>query len=605
MRFPPSFIERLRQHFLMSDVIGKRIALKQFGREYKACCPFHQEKTPSFTVNNEKGFFHCFGCGAHGDAIEFVRRYDRLSYPEAIEQLAREGGLPLPELNPQDEKKAREEKTLFDVLEATTAWYEQQLAATHGTVARDYLEKRGIKPETIRQFRIGYAPNEPRLLYQHLKRAGFNDTLQEEAGLISVRDKDTVFDRFRGRVIFPIRNGRGKVVAFGGRLLQAGATPNLPKYLNSPETPLFKKGEMLFNLDLAKAPAREHGMVVVMEGYTDVVSAWQAGVTYSVATLGTAVTSDHLRLLWQLAKEPVICLDGDEAGKRAMRKAVDMAMPLLVPGKSLRFALLPSGEDPDSYIGKHGKQGFERILASSGRLSQTIWDTFKSGYSLNLPEGRAALEDALKQLCDQITNPTVRQHYLSYFRTQLWERTSGGKQTAAAQRSARIQQMVTQSRLNVLDNLARNMLQLLLHFPSFLESDNRDEFIARLDIMDIRLQAVRNAMLAATEEVGVDNREAFLSYIKSQVPDDLINPLLKEKPSKKADTLTEEVALRHWKETKHAHEIAHLEYELEQLQESLGSSMNEDSLKRLIELQNQIKTAQSRRHVPVEELDIA
>ncbi|MGE0753901.1 MAG: DNA primase [Alphaproteobacteria bacterium] len=395
MRFPPSFIERLRQHFVMSDVVGRRIPLKQFGREYKACCPFHQEKTPSFTVNNEKGFFHCFGCGVHGDAIEFVRRYERLTYPEAIEKLAAEGGLALPERSPLEEKKARAEKTLFDVLEAACAWYEQQLSSSGGTVARDYLEKRGLRPETIRTFRIGYAPNEPRLLYNHLKQAGFNDQLQAEAGLISMRDESSVYDRFRGRVIFPIRSGRGKVIAFGGRLLQAGSNPNLPKYLNSPETPLFKKREMLFNLDLAKTPAREHNMLVVMEGYTDVVAAYQAGIHYSVATLGTAVTSDHLHLLWQLAKEPVICLDGDEAGKRAMRKTVELCMPLLAPGKSLRFAVLPAGEDPDSYISKNGKQGFERILAGSGRLSQTIWETYKAGFDLTLPEGRAALEDTL------------------------------------------------------------------------------------------------------------------------------------------------------------------------------------------------------------------
>ena len=509
---------------------------------------------------------------------------------------------PLPEVSPQAARQAAQEKTLFDVLEAACAWYEGQLASSDGTIARDYLEKRGLRPETVRTFRIGYAPGASRQLHNHLTKTGFSDDLQAQAGLIGGRDKGSIYDRFRDRVIFPIRNGRGKVIAFGGRLLQAGSNPNLPKYLNSPETPLFKKREMLYNLDLAKSPARQNNMAVVMEGYTDVVAAYQAGVTYSVATLGTAVTNDHLHLLWQLAKEPVVCLDGDEAGKRAMRKAIDMCLPMLAPGKSLRFAVLPTGEDPDSYIGKHGKKGFEQVLASSGRLSQTIWETLKNGFELDLPEGRAALEDELRKLCEQIPNPSVRQHYLSYFRSQLWEKSGKGKQSASRGRSAHIQQMVTQNRLSVLDSLSRNMLRLLLDFPSLLQTDNREEFVARLDIVDIRLQAIRDAMLAATAEVGADDKDTFLAFIKSQLPDELLTALMQDpKAQPRRDKLNEELALHHWKENQRAHEIAHLEYELEQLQETLGHAMDEDGFRRLVELQNTLKKAQSERHALTED----
>lgn len=604
MRFPPSFIERLREQALMSDIIGRRIALKQFGREYKACCPFHQEKTPSFTINNDKGFFHCFGCGAHGDAIEFIRRYERISYPETIERLARELGIALPEFSPAEAKKAAQEKTLYDVLEAAGLWFEQQLAASSGGGAREYLEKRGLKAETLRQFRLGFAPNEPRLLFQCLERTGFSEALQLEAGLISKRDDGHVFDRFRGRVIFPIRSSKGKVVAFGGRLMQAGANSNLPKYLNSPETPLFKKGEMLFNLDLAKSPARQHNMAVVMEGYMDVIAAYQAGIPYSVATLGTAVTPDHLRLLWQIAKEPVICLDGDDAGKRAMRKAIDIGLPLLSPGLSLRFAVLPTGEDPDSYISRHGKKGFEQILASSGRLSQTIWDTLKGKFALELPEGRAALEDTLRQLCEKITNPTVRQHYLSYFKSRLWEKSAGSKRTSAQPRSAQVAQMAVQDPAAVQDKLVQSMFQLILKFPKLIYTGNREEIVARLEIRDMRLQALRNALLSSVGHAVMEGEDAFFAHLTSQIPDEVLAPL--QENNRKLpyrDVTVEEVAVQLWDETVQAYNIVHLKYELVELQKNLGAAMDEPGLKRMVELQNAIKKAQETRHIPVQEAD--
>ncbi|NBO19957.1 MAG: DNA primase, partial [Proteobacteria bacterium] len=312
----------------MSEVIGRRLPLKKHGREYQGLCPFHNEKSPSFTVNDDKGFFHCFGCGAHGDAIEFVRRFDRLSYPEAVEQLARDAGLPLPTPSEAEARKAEAEKTLYDVMEAACQWFEKQLQATGGSVAMDYVRTRGLKPETLRTYRVGYAPEDRSALHAYLTKAGYAKSLQQSAGLIVVPEDGPAYDRFRGRLMFPIRNPSGKVIAFGGRLLGTSTNKALPKYLNSPETPIFKKGDVLFNLDLAKRPARENNMAVVMEGYMDVVSSAQGGVPYAVATLGTAVTPEHLRLLWQIAKEPVLCLDGDAAGMRAMMRAAEVALPL-------------------------------------------------------------------------------------------------------------------------------------------------------------------------------------------------------------------------------------------------------------------------------------
>jgi len=617
MRFPPSFIERLRNHFLMSEVVGKRIALKKHGREYHGLCPFHNEKTPSFNVNDEKGFYHCFGCSAHGDAIEFIRKYERLTYPETIERLALDAGIPLPEVSREDTKKYEREKTLLDVMEAATQWFEKQLMTTSGTVARDYIEKRGLKPETLRLFRIGYAPEEKSALTKYLTAAGFPQALQAEAGLIIVPEQGPAFDRFRSRVMFPIRNASGKVIAFGGRLLANSSTnQSLPKYLNSPETPLFKKGEMLFNLDLAKRPARENNIAVVMEGYMDVVSTAQSGINYAVATLGTAVTPEHLRLLWQLAKEPVICLDGDAAGNRAMLRAAEMALPLLKPGYSLRFAMLPQGEDPDTYVQKHGKASFEKILNGSRRLSQTLWDILAAQHKLNLPEGRAALEHASKQLAEKIADPTVKTHYLSYFKKQLWEKAApapmlkdkdGKRLPAEKTRSHLVEQMVVSHHSAALETLSQRLLKTLLKFPSLLHKSQVEETLSRLDIRNPRLDALRNTLLSALGHVDLDNHEVFIAYMHEQLPDEWLSGLINNSAGDFANRAANDgEAAQLWDKTVAAYERAHLDIERKELEESLGQSVNEEAVYyQKIDRLNQIKHLQSTHSFASVESDIA
>jgi len=613
MRFSPTFIERLRTHFLLSELIGKRIAIKKHGREYHALCPFHNEKSPSFTINDEKNFFHCFGCGAHGDAIEFIKRYERLTYPETIERLARDAGIALPEPSREERQKAQAEKTLFDVLEAASQWFERQLLSTSHTIARDYVEKRGLTPETVRKFRIGYAPDERTALNQHLLMLGFSQKLQAEAGLIIVPDNGQVYDRFRGRLMFPIRNASGKIIAFGGRLLaNNNSNKALPKYLNSPETALFKKGEMLFNLDLAKRPAREGNMVVVMEGYMDVVSTAQSGVDYAVATLGTAVTPEHLRLLWQLAKEPVLCLDGDAAGKRAMLRGIEVALPLLKAGFSLRFALLPAGEDPDSYVQKHGKAAYEKILNASKRLSQVMWETLSAQFRLDLPEGRAALEAALTKLCLQIADVAVRQHYQSYFRKMLWEKASpaktakSGKAQKQQGRSAQVGHMAIQHHSAALDTLTRRMLKTLTQFPALLHKSTVEETLSRLDIRNPHLDALRNALLSAIGHCDIDNNDAFHEYLHNELPGDMIKTLTDDTLKLPyANTLSLNDALVLWNETASAYQISHLEFELKELQDNIGQSMDEASYTRLIELKQAIDKAHHTRTFAPTQSDVA
>lgn len=599
MRFPPSFIERLRTHFLMSEVIGKRMPLKKHGREYQGLCPFHNEKSPSFTVNDEKAFFHCFGCGAHGDAIEFVRRFDRLTYPEAIEQLARDAGLSLPTPSQAESRRAEVEKTLYDVLEAAAQWFEKQLHATNGTVALDYVTRRGLKPETLRAFRVGYAPDDRTALHAHLTKAGFSKQLQTQAGLIVQPEEGPAYDRFRGRVIFPICNASGKVIAFGGRLLGTSTNKALPKYLNSPETPVFKKGEVLFNLDLAKRPAREANMAVVMEGYMDVVSSYQGGVTYALATLGTAVTAEHLRLLWQIAKEPVICLDGDTAGFRAMMRAAEVALPLVKPGYSLRFAILPKGEDPDTYIQKNGKAAFDKILGQSKRLSQILWDTMSPQFKIDLPEGRAALEAALKQLCDKILDPTVRTHYYSYFKKLLWQRPTE-KSKAVTGRSAQVEQMLTKHHSSALDTLVQRLLNVVLKYPSFLHKSHVEEILSRLDIRSPVLESLRIALMSPAAHAATDDVEAFTACIEKQ----LHGTSLASLRLSYVEHLSPDDASYLWNETLSMYEIVHLNVEAKELEDSLGQSMNEAILARLVEVKEALHKAQSRLTFAPAESDI-
>ncbi|NBX03610.1 MAG: DNA primase [Alphaproteobacteria bacterium] len=615
MRFPPSFLERIRSHFLMSEVVGKRIPIKKHGREFQGLCPFHNEKSPSFTVNDEKNFFHCFGCGAHGDSIEFIKRYERLTYPEAIEALAREAGIPLPVVSAAESQKIEQQKTLYDVCEAAAVWFEKQLQEPSGAVAADYVSRRGLLPETLRAFRVGYAPEDRNALHQHLTKLGFPAALQAEAGLIIQPDSGgAAYDRFRGRVMFPIRSASGKVVAFGGRLLAANAAKNLPKYLNSPETPLFKKGELLFNLDLAKRPAREGNLAVVMEGYMDVVSSAQAGVGYAVATLGTAVSAEHLRLLWQLAKEPVMCLDGDTAGMRAMMRTAEVALPLLQPGFSLRFAILPKGEDPDSFVQKHGKAAFERLLITSRRLSQLLWETLSPQFDLSLPEGRAALEAALTQMTDKIVSPSVRQHYSAHFRRQIWAQASSAAASAkpAAQakqgqpaskqkqpantRSAHVEQMVLHTYSAALETLARRMLKTVLMFPALLHKSQVEEKLHRMEIQSSSLGSLRDVLLNSITQSNIDDREVFDAYVHSKLPAELLQSLLNDSLNLPfSNSLTEEDAMLLWSESASAYRLALLQTELQELQRSLGQSMDEAAYHRMIEVQTALKQANAER----------
>jgi DNA primase len=427
MAFPPGFLDELRARVPLASLIGRRVRLTRKGRDHAGLCPFHHEKTPSFYVVEDKGFFHCFGCGAHGDAIGYAMRAENLDFIEAIERLAAEAGLAVPQQTPQERERAQRQKTLLEALAGAAAFYETQLwspgNSTGGARARDYLAGRGLDEETIRRFRLGWAPGYQETGDRQALRRGlgkdYPEPLLQEAGLLRIPEGGgSPYDYFRGRVIFPIGDRAGRVIAFGGRTIG----DDQPKYLNSPDTPLFEKGRVLYAWAAARANlAREpDAPAIVVEGYMDVIALHRAGFATAVAPLGTALTEAQLQELWRLSPEPVLCFDGDGAGQRAALRALHRALPLLQPGRSLRFATLPPGEDPDSLIRAAGRPAFAEILAAAQPLSQRLWQAELTARPIDTPERRADLEHRVMAAAGLIAERSVQAEYRRFLRDRLF-----------------------------------------------------------------------------------------------------------------------------------------------------------------------------------------
>ncbi len=416
MRFPPSFLEEIRARLPVSEVVRRRVQLKKAGREWKGLSPFNAEKTPSFFVNDQKQAWFDFSSGKNGSIFDFVMLTEGISFPEAVERLAAMAGLPLPQSSPEEERREARRKTLYEVVELAARYFEENLQARTGARARGYLADRGLSPDTVARFRLGYAPADRFALKEFLgsKKIPVEDMV--EAGLLIAGDDIPVpYDRFRERVMFPIHDFKGRVVGFGGRAL--GDVE--PKYLNSPETPLFHKGWLLYNGAAARNATQKDQPLIVVEGYMDAIALVAAGFEGAVAPLGTSITEDQIGLLWRMAPEPILCFDGDKAGTRAAFRAVDLALPLLAPGKSLRFAILPEGQDPDDLIRSAGADAMSEILGKARPLAEMLWLRETAEAALDTPERRAALEHRLGELLRAIKDETVRRYYREDFQARL------------------------------------------------------------------------------------------------------------------------------------------------------------------------------------------
>lgn len=519
MALPPRFLDELRDRIPVSDVVGRRVRLTRAGREYKACCPFHKEKTPSFYVNDDKGFFHCFGCGAHGDVIAFVMRHDSLGFMEAVESLASAIGLAVPKPSPEEARRAERQKGLHDLIEAAVGFFTERLAASDGAAARAYLEDRGLDRETARQFRLGYAPADGRALLEHLKASGFEEDQILEAGLARRPDDGrAAYAFFRNRLMFPVADRRGRPVAFGARRLEGDG----PKYINSPDTPLFHKGQLLYGLSRARKAVQQGHAVIVAEGYMDVIGLVRAGWRGAVAPLGTALTEPQIAELWRLAPVPVLCFDGDEAGRRAAWRAIDRVLPGLKPDHSVSVVFLPPGEDPDSLIRSRGADAFRTVLAQARPLAQTIWERALEGRRLETPEAKAGLRAALETTAQEIGDAAVRDFYRREFRQRLdqafpWRpgagrdrrgagqgrRFGGGREGAAAAAGPRPSPRGPGPDQGI---AACILLAVVISHPTLAEEVG--EVLASVEMPDPALDALKQEVIAVTAAgAGLDSSE--------------------------------------------------------------------------------------------------
>lgn len=417
MAFPQNFLQEIKNRITVSDVVGRKVKLQRRGREFVGLSPFKPERTPSFTVNDDKQFYHCFSTGKHGSVFDFLMETEGLSFLEAVEALARQAGLQMPQNDPQSAEKARRQASLIDVTQAAATWFCEQLKRTQGAAARAYLEQRGVDAALAHNFAIGYAPGARRGLVEFLQARDMSLDMIVEAGLaIKPDDGGAPYDRFRDRIMFPIHDTRGRVIAFGGRAMQADARA---KYMNSPETPLFHKSSVLFNFARARQPAYDNKTLLVAEGYMDVVGLARAGIDHAVAPLGTAVTEEQIGLLWRLAPEPVMCLDGDQAGLRAAYRAIDRALPLLKAGYSLRFAMLPAGKDPDDLVAEGGAEAVQNVVSRALSMIDLLWEREVETAPWDTPERAAALKKRLRAAVQQITDADVRALYAQEIKTRL------------------------------------------------------------------------------------------------------------------------------------------------------------------------------------------
>jgi DNA primase len=515
---PTSFTDELRVRTPLSGVIGRRVRLARSGKQWKGCCPFHGEKSPSFYVYEDH--YHCFGCGAHGDAITFVMQSQRLSFMEAVGLLAAEAGLEVPKPTPEAAAAERRRLDITGVLEAVQHHYQRRLSLPDGRIARDYLLGRGLTEETIGRYGIGWA-GERGALTAELQREGVEPSQLEEAGLLR-RDEESgrQFELFGQRVMFPIRDRRGAIVSFGGRTLGSGQ----PKYVNGPETPVFSKRRTLFGLNLARLAVREGARLVVVEGYMDVIASAQAGFGGAVAPLGTALTVEQLEELWRISPGPVLCFDGDGAGARAASRALELALPLLTPERTLSFATLPPDEDPDSLVRKRGALAFEAVLEAARSPSEALYDVVRAASGATTPEQRAALRSNLIEAAGKIANPSLAGEYRRTLLDRFFAETRPARPAPSGRSGPRAglrggvrppPPRFVRTRIDQATTLAewsRILVAILLQHP-FLLHEVHAAF-ATLHVDD-KLARLRDALIAWSEHAETLDSEGLIAHLTS------------------------------------------------------------------------------------------
>lgn len=519
MRFGRDFLDNIRARVSISSVIGGYVTLKHKGRgEFTGLCPFHKEKSPSFTVSDNKGFYHCFGCGVHGDVIRFLTDYRGLPYPEAIKELAAQAGIELPKYDSYDAVKEKKIEDSYEVLEIATKWFENNLQSSAGMEARMYLKNRGLTEETIKKFRLGFAPDEWEGLKNHLKSKDIEEDIIAANGLLaSSEESNRTYDRFRNRIIYPIFSSYGKVIAFGGRTMEKDSKG--AKYLNSPETDLFKKGYTLYGFNFAKDAAYKQQKIMAVEGYMDVIALHQAGFEYAVAPLGTALTENHMKQLWKISKEPIMCMDGDDAGLRASKKFAENYVALLEPGLTIKFAFVPKGYDPDEFVKEHGAAAFENVLNIAKPLSDTLWDINYAQAQLNSPEQRSEFAKKMMDLADTIQNPSVKDFYKKDYSSRIYKLGSNSQKNfkATAKTVVTTELKATLSKnYNRLESLKERLILVTCCNPGLIARQEVEEVVSSLELTNKVVEKLAETVInfCAETEQSETSFNSFMAYLE-------------------------------------------------------------------------------------------
>lgn len=485
------FCDELRAKLSIVDVVASKVKLVRKGREYQACCPFHNEKTPSFTVNEAKGFYHCFGCGAHGDIIKFEMEANNLPFIDAVKKLAAKAGLPMPVLNREQHEEHEKKKSLYDIMELACKYYEKCLHLSDGARGMEYFRRRGLDDETIHKFRLGYAPNNNGLK-AYLSSQNVSDKDMNELGLLTIPEDDSrrPHDFFRDRVMIPIQDKQGRVIAFGGRIMGDGQ----PKYLNSPETPIFNKRRVLYNLNNARDKGFAARNLIVCEGYMDVIALDRYGFGYAVAPLGTALTEEQIQEAWRVVPEPILCFDGDNAGIKAAIRSVDRVLPILKAGYSLKYIFLPDKQDPDEFLQAHGHDAFAKYLEKTTPLVNLLWKKNIDGQPIATPEQKALIEKNIREEVAKITDETVRGYYQQAMKTFIYNELGQGAWTKQRQEEKKIVQKKS-VKTNIIppkraldEAVLKFILSAMLCVPQLVAE--YEEKISMFDIHSQRLKAM-------------------------------------------------------------------------------------------------------------------
>ncbi|RUV49068.1 DNA primase [Mesorhizobium sp. M7A.F.Ca.MR.228.00.0.0] len=626
MRFPPAFLDEIRDRVPISSVIGQRVAWDRKKTnaprgDYWACCPFHGEKSPSFHCEDKKGRYHCFGCSVSGDHFKFLTELDGMSFPEAVEKIADMAGVPMPVRDAQEERREKERASLTDVMEMATTFFQERLQGPEGAKARAYLRDRGLTPATQQSFRLGFAPDSRNALKEHLAAKGVPRADIEACGLVRHGDDIPVsYDWFRDRIMFPIPDSRGKIIAFGGRALQPDA---LAKYMNSPDTELFHKGNVLYNFARARKALAKGGTVIAVEGYMDVIALAQAGFENVVAPLGTALTENQLELLWRMAPEPMLCFDGDKAGLKAAWRAAVMALPSVQAGRSARFALLPEGKDPDDLVKAEGPDAFRRVLAEARPLVDLLWMRETAGGVFDTPERRAELEKTLRELTSRIRDESLRYHYqqemrervLSFFGSQRsgrqgrqdWKQGQG-KTAAPGGQFAKggggriaITESLGQSALvkrggEGMSVREATIIVALINHPALI--DENFAHIEFLDLANSDLRRLHAAILDAMAHDMANDRQAVIAMIEragcAEIWERAVGLIRRMRQWPALETAALEDARDAFSQALHLQRSARtLHKELKQAEAALATDPTDENYRHLIEIQAQFQDVQA------------